>query len=52
MDKFLAIFAFAILAGFVLILAVKLNSVDLWAVSVLTLGLAGYDFLSSSGKKD
>lgn len=52
MEKLLALFAFAVLAGFLYILASRLGELDLWVITVLTLALAGYDFLTSSRKKD
>ncbi|MBE9640152.1 hypothetical protein [Salipiger mangrovisoli] len=49
MNRLLALIAFLALAGFVLVLIVKVPSPDLIAVSVLTIGLVAYDFLTSSG---
>ncbi|WP_201455759.1 hypothetical protein [Tropicimonas marinistellae] len=50
MTRLLALLAFLALAGFVLILIIEVPSPDLIAVSVLTIGLVAYDFLTSSGK--
>lgn len=52
MNRLIALFAFAALAGFLAILAIEVPSPDLVAVIVLTVLLVGYDFLTSSGKKD
>lgn len=51
MNRFLALFAFAVFAGFLYILASKIGSLDLWLVTLLTAALAGYDFLTSSKNK-
>ncbi|MDT8327855.1 MAG: hypothetical protein RQ750_10795 [Roseovarius sp.] len=51
MNKFLALFAFAVFAGFLYILASKIGSLDLWIVTLLTVALAAYDFLTSSKNK-
>lgn len=51
MNRVLALFAFALLAGFLYILASKIGTLDLWLVVLLTVGLAGYDFLTSSKNK-
>ena len=51
MNRLLALFAFAILAAFLYILASKIGETDLWIVTVLTAILAGYDFLTSSKNK-
>lgn len=48
MNRLLALVAFLTFAGFVLVLVVKVPSPDLIAVSLLTLALVAYDFLSSS----
>ncbi|WP_299813451.1 hypothetical protein [uncultured Jannaschia sp.] len=50
MDRFLALAAFATLAGFLAVLAIEVPSGDLIAVIVLTVALVGYDFVSSSGR--
>lgn len=42
--RILAILAFLVLAGFLLILASALQRLDLWILVVLTLVLAGWDF--------
>ncbi|MDP5334271.1 MAG: hypothetical protein NWT12_13390 [Paracoccaceae bacterium] len=52
MNKLLALFAFAVFAAFLFILAYRLGELDLWAITLLTLALAGYDFLTSARKKD
>lgn len=51
MNRILALFAFAVLAAFLYILAAKVGTLDLWAVVILTAGLAGYDFVTSSKNK-
>ncbi|MDA3857819.1 MAG: hypothetical protein PF480_06215 [Roseovarius sp.] len=51
MNRFLALFAFAVLAGFLYILASKIGTLDLWIVTLLTVGLAAYDFITSSKDK-
>ncbi len=50
MNKLTAFLAFAILAGFLVILAVEVPSLDLILVIALTLGLVAYDFITSTGK--
>ncbi len=50
MNRLLALIAFLALAGFVLVLVLKVPSPDLIAVSALTVVLVGYDFLTSNGK--
>lgn len=52
MDKLMAFVAFALLAGFLGILIAYVPSIDLIAVVVLTIGLVGYDFFSSTSKKN
>ncbi|MBT8418853.1 MAG: hypothetical protein KJO42_15565 [Silicimonas sp.] len=47
MTNLLAIFAFLVLGGFLLILAVEVPSPDLIAVATLTIVLAGIDFYRS-----
>lgn len=44
MNRFLSIAAFLVLAGFVGILLLKVPRVDLAAMILLTVGMAGYDF--------
>lgn len=44
MNRFLALFAFAVFAVFLLILGKEVPSPDLLAVIGVTLALAGYDF--------
>ena len=51
MNRILALFAFAVLAAFLYILASKIGEADLWIVVALTAGLAAYDFVTSSGGK-
>lgn len=51
MNRILAAIAFGLLAIFLYILASKIGSLDLWLVCVFTLGLAAYDFLTSSKNK-
>jgi len=51
MSRVLAIFAFAVLAAFLYILASEIGETDLWVVVALTGALAAYDFVTSSGKK-
>ncbi|MCL3883920.1 hypothetical protein [Marivita sp. GX14005] len=51
MNRIMALIAFAVLAGFVGILVIKVPSPDLIAVALLTLGLAAYDLATSSGRK-
>lgn len=53
MNRLLALFAFAMVATFLLILAFKVPSPDLVIIIVATLGFVAYDFVtSSSNKKD
>mgnify|MGYP003134451008 FL=1 len=51
MNRLLALFAFAVLAAFLYILASKIGETDLWIVTVFAAGLAAYDFISSSKNK-
>lgn len=51
MNRFLALFAFAVFAGFLYILASKIGEFDLWVVTLFTVCLAAYDFLTSSKNK-
>lgn len=48
MNRLLALFAFAVLAAFLYILASKIGELDLWLVTVFAAGLAAYDFVTSS----
>lgn len=48
MNRLLALVAIVVFAGFLAILAFEVPSPDLVAVIVLTIALAGYDFLTSS----
>ncbi|SEO78511.1 hypothetical protein SAMN04490248_11256 [Salinihabitans flavidus] len=52
MNRLLALFAFVILGVFLYILASEIGAVDLWVVVIFTALLAGYDFVTSSGKRD
>ena len=51
MNRFLALFAFIIFAGFLGILVMGVPSPDLIVVVLLTVGLVAYDMATSSGKK-
>lgn len=51
MNRILAALAFTVLVVFLYILASKIGSLDLWLVTLLTIALAGYDFLTSSKNK-
>lgn len=44
-DRILTLLALLVLAGFLLILASALQRVDLWVLVLLTVLLAGWDFL-------
>jgi hypothetical protein len=50
-NRILALLAFAGLAAFLLVLAVKVPSPDLLIVIGVTLAFVAYDFVTSSGKK-
>ncbi|SNS75255.1 hypothetical protein [Tropicimonas sediminicola] len=50
MNRLAALIAFLVLAGFLVILAIEVPSLDLILVIVLTLGLAAYDFFGSTRK--
>lgn len=50
MNRLIALFAFAVFAGFLAILALEVPSPDLVIVILVTVALVGYDFLTSSGK--
>lgn len=52
MNRFLALFAFIVFCGFVAILGLGVPEPDLIAVILLTVVLVGYDFATSSGRKD
>ena len=52
MNRLLALFAFAVFCGFLAILAFKVPSPDLLAVIALTIGLAGYDFVTTTGRRN
>ncbi|WP_287183813.1 hypothetical protein [Rhodovulum sp.] len=49
-DRLLAIFAFAVFAGFLGILAMGVPRLDLWLVIGVTVVLVAWDFIASSGK--
>ncbi len=51
MNRILALFAFVVLAGFLYILVSEIRALDLLLVTILTAGLAAYDFLTSSKNK-
>jgi hypothetical protein len=51
MNRFLALFAFAIFLGFLGILALEVGEWDLKAVIALTIVLVAYDFITSSKNK-
>ena len=51
MNRFLALFAFAVFAAFLYILVRKVGTRDLWVVVGLTAALAAYDFVTSSKNK-
>ncbi|MBC7131561.1 MAG: hypothetical protein H5U16_00455 [Roseovarius sp.] len=51
MNRILALFAFAVLAAFLYILARKIGSLDLWLLTGLAAALAACDFLTSSGDR-
>lgn len=51
MNRILALFAFATIAVFLLILATKVPSPDLVIIIVITLGFVAYDFATSSKNK-
>ncbi|MFX0541525.1 hypothetical protein ACEWPM_007300 [Roseovarius sp. S4756] len=51
MNRFLALLAFIAVAVFLMILAVKVPSLDLIIVIVITLAFVAYDFVTSSRNK-
>lgn len=51
MNRLVAFFAFAIFAAFLYILVSEVGETDLMLVTLLTVGLAAYDFVTSSKKK-
>lgn len=51
MNRLTALIAFIFLLGFLGILAAEVPRPDLIGVIVLTLCLAGYDFVTSSGRR-
>ena len=52
MDKAMALAAFGILTGFVVILVIWVPSPDLIAVVALTVALVAYDFVTATSKKN
>ena len=44
-DRILTLLALLVLAGFLLILAWALQRLDLWILVLLTMALAGWDFV-------
>ena len=51
MTRLLAYLALAVLIGFLGILAVEAFSIDLMAVIALTIGLAGYDIITTTRRR-
>ena len=51
MNRILALFAFAVFAGFLAILGLEVPSPDLLVVIAISLALAGYDFWRSSADR-
>ena len=51
MDKLMSLVAFAVFAGFLLILAIFVPSLDLILVIAFTIALAGFDIISSAWTK-
>lgn len=51
-DRIMAIVAYLVLLGFLVVLVVGVPHLDLIAVAVITLVLAGWDFWKHSGKPD
>jgi hypothetical protein len=51
MKRLLALFAFLVFGGFLVILAIEVPRMDLIAVIVLTVVLVVYDFITSSRKR-
>ena len=51
MNRILALFAFVVLAVFLLVLAVEVPSIDLIIVIAITVGFVAYDFATSSRNK-
>ena len=51
LDRLIALVALAMLTGFLAILAFKLQRVDLFVVTGITLALAGWDFFTKHGDK-
>lgn len=50
MNKIMALMAFAVLAAFLGILLWHVPAIDLIIVTVVVIGLAAWDFLTSAGK--
>lgn len=51
MNRIIAAIAFAVFTGFLIILILAVPSPDLIVVTLLTIALAGWDLLTSSGRK-
>lgn len=51
MNRFVSLFALAVLAGFLGILAYEVPRADLIGVIVVTIALAAIDFVRSGGKR-
>lgn len=51
MNRLLALFAYAVLAGFLYILVSEIREIDLLLVTLFTAALAAYDFVTSSKNK-
>jgi hypothetical protein len=51
MTRLLALFAFLVFGGFLLILAMGVPRLDLVLIIGFTAALVAYDFVTSSGKK-
>ena len=52
MNRLIPLLAFAVVAAFLIILAVAVPSPDLIAVIGLTLALVAYDFFSATRRRD
>ena len=50
LDRLIALISFAILAGFLAIIVVFVPDLDLVIVSILAVGMAGFDFYRSAFK--
>jgi uncharacterized membrane protein YjjP (DUF1212 family) len=51
MNRLLALFAYAVLAGFLYILVSEIGETDLLVVTIFAAALAAYDFVTSSKNK-